>query len=163
MASMRVECSVHGVRPAPQSPSAAPTLQPGTGHLVLAGAHSMLQFYDAARDAHVNKLAVAPQNIVSLVDHDRSEQPGSSGRTQEARVVGVAFSADGSCLATLDVGADNTASGSCASLRFWDRTDGAAGIQYGSPYVLNTAVREPHARSAGNGLHRFFDVLVLHK
>lgn len=61
---MRVECSVHGLRPEPvlapgqprPPPGAAAALAPGSGALVVAGAHALLQFYDAARDRHVDKL-----------------------------------------------------------------------------------------------------------
>ncbi len=58
MATMRVESSLHGLRPPPQQIAAvaaavplpaALAVQPGSGHLVVAGPHAMLQFYDALR------------------------------------------------------------------------------------------------------------------
>lgn len=59
MAAMRVECSLHGLRPPPAqhpqlvaagiAPPAAVAAQPGSGHLVVASPHAMLQFYDALR------------------------------------------------------------------------------------------------------------------
>ncbi len=57
MAAMRVECSLHGLRPPPAQPpaaagagtAAAVAVQPGSGHLVVAGPFAMLQFYDALR------------------------------------------------------------------------------------------------------------------
>ncbi len=55
---MRVLCSVHGLRPrvagTPSGTVAA--LVPGSGELALAGAGSVLQFYDAARDCHIDRL-----------------------------------------------------------------------------------------------------------
>lgn len=62
LATMRVECSVHGLRPEPKSapgqtrlaPAAA--VAPGSGALVVAGANALLQFYDVLRDRHIDKL-----------------------------------------------------------------------------------------------------------
>ena len=63
MASMTVVTSVYGVRPATAAGdgshrTAAPAVQPGTGHLVLAAANTGLQFYDAVLDRHVSMLQV---------------------------------------------------------------------------------------------------------
>lgn len=65
MATMCVESSLHGLRPPPAQPAsgaaasaawaaaapgwAALAVQPGTGCLVVAGPHAVLQFYDALR------------------------------------------------------------------------------------------------------------------
>lgn len=63
LATMRVECSVHGLRPepkpAPGQPRLAPpaaVVAPGSGALVVAGANALLQFYDVLRDRHIDKL-----------------------------------------------------------------------------------------------------------
>lgn len=60
---MKVQTSVHGIRPAPRSltplrASSSAVLAPGGGELVLAADNSMLQFWDAARDCHVDRLQV---------------------------------------------------------------------------------------------------------
>lgn len=62
-ATMKVQVSVHGIRPAPRSltplqASSAAVLAPGGGELVLPADNSMLQFWDAARDCHVDRLQV---------------------------------------------------------------------------------------------------------
>lgn len=55
--------SILGMRPPPRTVSAlqstsAAVLAPGGGELVLPTDNSMLQFWDAARDRHVNRLQV---------------------------------------------------------------------------------------------------------
>lgn len=61
VAAMRVLCSVHGLRPrvagTPSGTVAA--LVPGSGELALAGAGSVLQFFDALRDRHVDRVQVS--------------------------------------------------------------------------------------------------------
>lgn len=62
-ASMRVEATVHGLRPAPLPPVGRPAggcalLQPGTGYLVVSGPNSLLQFFDATREQHAARLQV---------------------------------------------------------------------------------------------------------
>ena len=65
-ATMKVQVSIHGIRPAPRSltplqASSAALLAPGGGELVLPADNSMLQFWDAARDCHVDRLQVSIQ------------------------------------------------------------------------------------------------------
>lgn len=65
-ATMKVQVSIHGIRPAPRSltplqASSAALLAPGGGELVLSADNSMLQFWDAARDCHVDRLQVSVQ------------------------------------------------------------------------------------------------------
>ena len=60
---MKVEVSIHGMRSAPRSvpamqSAAAAVLVPGSSELVLPTDNSMLQFWDAARISHVDKLQV---------------------------------------------------------------------------------------------------------
>lgn len=91
-ATMSVDLSVHGMRPAPAplrrllpahghwapregllgGSSAAwpggrtagrPVVQPGSGHLVLPCEHSLLQFYDVQRDRHVGRLQVRSRTV----------------------------------------------------------------------------------------------------
>jgi hypothetical protein len=62
-AAMRVEATVHGLRPAPRpppgrAPGGCAALQPGTGHLVVSGPNALLQFFDAARERHASRLQV---------------------------------------------------------------------------------------------------------
>ena len=62
-ASMKVQVSIHGMRPAPRSvtplqSTSAAVLAPGGGELVTPADNSMLQFWDAVRDQHVDKLQV---------------------------------------------------------------------------------------------------------
>ena len=62
-ATMKVEMSIHGLRPPPRSvtplqSTSAAVLAPGGGELVMPTDNSMLQFWDAAGDRHVDKLQV---------------------------------------------------------------------------------------------------------
>jgi len=63
MASMRVECTVHGLRPPPHPApggraGGCAVLQPGSGQLVVSGPNALLQFFDASRERHVARLQV---------------------------------------------------------------------------------------------------------
>jgi hypothetical protein len=72
---MRVEVSIHGLRPPPpaaalaaagygaccaaaSSSPAGVVLQPLTGHVVLPAEHATLQFFDMNRDRHIARLQV---------------------------------------------------------------------------------------------------------
>lgn len=70
-AAMKVEVSILGMRPPPRTVSAlqstsAAVLAPGGGELVLPTDNSMLQFWDAARDRHVNRLQVPHVLLIHL-------------------------------------------------------------------------------------------------
>lgn len=70
---MKVEVSIHGMRPPPRTVSAlqstsAAVLAPGGGELVMPTDNSMLQFWDAARDRHVDRLQVPLLNSVKCIE-----------------------------------------------------------------------------------------------
>ena len=70
---MKVEVSIHGMRPPPRTVSAlqstsAAVLAPGGGELVMPTDNSMLQFWDAARDRHVDRLQVPRLNSWKCID-----------------------------------------------------------------------------------------------
>lgn len=143
VAGMRVEVSIHGLRPAPKAPEQPPlAIQPGTGHAVVAGPHALLQWYDVTTDAHIDKLQLSHRNIVSLTDSDAAALGGVYGAPAEPAVCAAAFNRDGSVMATLETRPTAGAGGATAySLKFWDNTPSGG---YGSPYSLNTLVDEPH-------------------
>ncbi|KAK9827341.1 hypothetical protein WJX81_007552 [Elliptochloris bilobata] len=164
LATMRVECSVHGLRPeprlAPGQPRAGPAaaaIAPGSGALVVAGSNALLQFYDALRDRHIDKLQVAPRNAVSLTEQDAAAFGGLYGPPPAPCVSHAAFSGDGAALATVDVRADAGAAGSAAPvLQFWDARSGGGG-----GFALNTQIAEPHRRSVtGLAYHPGEDLAV---
>ncbi|GAB4821000.1 hypothetical protein N2152v2_008046 [Parachlorella kessleri] len=161
MAAMRVECSLHGLRPAPAAAAAVPAVsatpalavQPVSGHLVLAAPFAMLQFYDALRDAHVDRLQVSPRNLTSFTEADPASP--AAGPPLEPTATHVAFSRDGSAMATVEVRPDVDArggggSGALFSLKFWERSHGGA-ASYGQPYSLSTLADQPHRSAAGAG------------
>ena len=65
-ATMKVDMSIQGIRPPlwglrkPGLPSSsiAAAIAPGGGELVLPADNSLLQFWDAARDRHIDRLQV---------------------------------------------------------------------------------------------------------
>jgi NET1-associated nuclear protein 1 (U3 small nucleolar RNA-associated protein 17) len=150
-AAMRVECSVHGLRPPPRAAAggggAAPApvaFQPGTGLLILAGPHATLQWYDVVRDAHADKLALSHRNVVSLTEADAAAQGGVYGAPPEPAAAALALSADGGAMATLETRPDPAGGGAVQhSLKFWDRREGGAAV-YGAPYRVNTVADQPH-------------------
>ncbi|KAL6773961.1 hypothetical protein ACKKBG_A23240 [Auxenochlorella protothecoides x Auxenochlorella symbiontica] len=139
VATMKVEASVMGLRPVPAGKRArAPALlQPGTGHLVVAGSHSQVQFYDLVRDAHVDRLQLSPHNLGGA-------EAGTGPEPPPPRVTHLAFSADGSTLASVEARPD-AAPGSAPrlvpTLKFWGR---AAARGAGAGYVLGTRADDPH-------------------
>lgn len=156
-ATMKVEMSLHGMRPPPRSvtsleSTSAAVLAPGGGELVLPTDNSMLQFWDVAREHHVDKLQVAPRNAVSLTQQDHTLQGGIYGIPLEPHVSHVAFSSDGLVMATVDVRPNAGSLGSYEqSLRFWDRSEG--GVTMGSDqeqpiYTINTYLDDPHRGGA---------------
>ncbi|CAL8472222.1 g11764 [Coccomyxa elongata] len=146
VAAMRVLCSVHGLRPrvagTPSGTVAA--LVPGSGELALAGAGSVLQFFDTLRDRHIDRVQVGHRNVASHAGTDGAAV-GMEGAVQ-SHISHIAFSGDGSVMATVDVHPSAAASGPMGSaLKFWDRrvTGAAAG---GAPlYSLNSHISEPQS------------------
>eukprot|EP00887_Chlorella_sp_A99_P001575 scaffold8.g1575.t1 len=150
MAAMRVECSVHGLRravlvlatdeAAPPAPTPA-AFQPRTGLLAVAGSQAVLQFYDVARDAHVDKLQLSVRNMGLAAE--------GAGTDPSAREL--VFSADGSVMATVETSCLrlSSAGGSGSEvIKFWERQAGAA---YGSPYALVASAEDPHRSASGAG------------
>lgn len=67
MATMRVEATVHGLRPPPPpppggAPGGCAALVPGSGLLAVSGPNALLQFFDAARERHAARLQVRQCN-----------------------------------------------------------------------------------------------------
>lgn len=150
IATMRVESSIHGVRPAPAPlPGRRPAplaVQPGTGRLTVAGRHCQLQFYDLARDAHADRLAVSPAQNASMMfvaEEERAHARDDSFR--RPRLTHLAFSRSGGVLLTAEtrIDAGPTAALSCPVpvLKFWRRL---AGGGYGGGYALSTLADDPH-------------------
>ncbi|KAF5829957.1 hypothetical protein DUNSADRAFT_15275 [Dunaliella salina] len=171
-ATMKVECSILGVRPRPPSLSApaaaaATCLQPRAGLLVLPTSNAMLQLFDVHRHRHVALLQMAPRNMVAPTASSTSgtAQPlgsdtdmtdaqylaeagtphGLDGGVLEPCVVHSVFSGDGKTLATVEIRPDAGPYGSSeAALRFWDGNSAAPRSGAPVPFVLNTRVDEPH-------------------
>jgi NET1-associated nuclear protein 1 (U3 small nucleolar RNA-associated protein 17) len=142
------------LRTLPGSPLA---MQPGTGLVVLAGTHSVLQFYDVLRDTHVDKLQLSQRSMVSLAEEDAAAMGGVYGAAHEPTVSAVAFGCNGAAMATVEARPSPAGGGGLRySLKFWDKTgqggaEEPAGASYGRPYRLNTLADDPHRSSAGSG------------
>ena len=95
-----------------------------------------------------HNMQVAPRNTVSLTQQDHTLQGGIYRVPLEPHVSHVAFSNDGSVMATVDVRPNAGSLGSDEqSLRFWDRTQG--GVTMGSDqeqpiYSINAYIDDPH-------------------
>ena len=67
--ALQVELSVYGIRRQPRGlhdqtvPRSAAAMLPGGGELVIAGDNAVLQFYDAVKDRHLDKLQVTPATV----------------------------------------------------------------------------------------------------
>jgi len=91
---------------------------------------------------------VAARNTVSLTQQDHELQGGVYGIPLEPHVSHVAFSHEGSVMATVDVRPNAGSLGSDEqSLRFWDRRE--AGVQVNANqeqpfYSTNTYLDDPH-------------------
>ena len=134
IASMMIECSIHGIRPAPRGERVAPiTFEGRHGHAVVVGDHSTLQFFDIARDMHVDRLQLSRRNIVSMSGEE------DHGPSAEA----IRFDESASILVSVETSGDNQL------LKFWDRAPDAQ-RQYGTPYRLNTLAENPHRMASGN-------------
>ena len=108
---------------------------------------------------------VAPRNTVTLTQQDHSLQAGMYGVPLEPHVSHVAFSSNGSIMATVDVRPNAGSLGSDEqSLRFWDRSQG--GVMLGSSqeqpmYSMNTYLDDPH-RSLALTQHHHVTSAALH-
>ena len=134
IASMMIECSIHGIRPVPRGVQVAPvTFEGRLGHAVVVGDHSMLQFFDVSRDLHVDRLQLSRRNIVSM----------SGEEDESASVQAICFDKSADILVSVEHSSDNYL------LKFWDRSPDAQ-RQYGTPYRLNTLAENPHRTASGN-------------
>jgi NET1-associated nuclear protein 1 (U3 small nucleolar RNA-associated protein 17) len=153
IASMIIECSIHGMRPMPRvalgkhstlgsNRRIAPiTFEGRHGHAVVVGNHSVLQFFDVSKDVHVDRLQLSRRNMVSM-----------SGEEDNATFVeAVSFNENASLLVSVE------SSGSNQQLKFWDRSPEEQ-RQYGTPYRLNTQAENPHKDSRGD--HIITDVAI---
>ena len=119
-------------------------MQPSSGLAVVAGPHAVLQWYDIVRDSHVDKLQLSSRNTVSLTEGDASAMGGVYGPPAEPAATEIAFSRNGSSMATVESRPDPAGGGALQfSLKFWDKA--ASGeARYGNPYRLNTLADQPH-------------------
>ena len=150
IATMRVESSVHGIRPAPAPlPGLAPpplASEPGAGRLAVAGRYCQLQFYDLAADAHADKLAVSPAQNASMVyvaEEERARAPDDNWR--RPRLTHLAFSRTGDVLMTaetrVDAGPSVATTCPVPVLKFWQR---ARGNPQSAGFALSTLADDPH-------------------
>lgn len=109
---------------------------PAEGNIVIATHNLSLQFYDIASDKHIAEVQVTPRNYV-IGSRDEMGDDGPS-----TCVTHVAFSADGSCLATVDLRIAQQGIGGGACLKFWERQPGKI------RFTVNTLIDEPHDISA---------------
>jgi NET1-associated nuclear protein 1 (U3 small nucleolar RNA-associated protein 17) len=94
-----------------------------------------LQFYDTANDQHVGELQVVPRNYLS-----EGKSKNRTPQLPSTFVSHVAFSADGTSMATVDIGIPEQGIGGGACLKFWDRP--SQQLQYS----VNTQVDELHGQ-----------------
>jgi len=134
--AMSIERTIQGICPGYPTPEQL-TMRPCTvsidpleGKIVVASHNLSLQFYDSASDKHVTEVQVTARNYVT---DSRSEAEGPS-----TCVTHVAFSGDGSCMATVDVRLSEHNIGDTTCLKFWDRQPGD------SRFSINTQIEEPH-------------------
>ncbi|KAG0623323.1 hypothetical protein M758_3G165500 [Ceratodon purpureus] len=139
--TMDVERTIQGIKPPfvmPKQLSMNPSMvsiEPSEGKIVVATHNLSLQFYDPASDQHVAELQVTPRNYV--VGAREEEEEGLS-----TCVTHVAFSADGLCMATVDVRIGEQSIGGGACLKFWEKN-----LQ-NRKFSINTQIDEPHEISA---------------
>ena len=137
IASMVIECSIHGVRPLPDDSMDTPLIiEPSQGQAVIPGPHSILQFYDIYRDVHVDRLQLSRRNIISMTE-------SSTQTARTSSVYRVVSSHDAKLLVSVERHSDVVGSQCRDTLKFWDRCPEES-RQYGSPYVLNTVSENPH-------------------
>lgn len=135
---MEVERSIQGIKPPfllPKELRVYPSracVEPQEGRIVVPTNNLSLQFYDAASDLHVTELQVTPRNYITGGGRNGQQEAPSTFVTH------VAFSADGSSMATVDVRMAEQEIGGGACLKFWDRHPGRM------QYSINTQIDEPH-------------------
>ena len=87
-------------------------------------------------------LQVGHRNVASLAGTDEAAQGGQ--RAVESHISHVAFSGDGTVMATVDVHPSAAASGAVGSaLKFWDRRETGAAAGGAPLYTLNSHISEP--------------------
>ena len=139
-ASMIIECSIHGIRPAPSSEYPSVVFEGYSGKAVLSGPHGVLQFYDISKDLHIDKLQLSKRNIVSMSEGNGE---GVNISSLDPAIRFIAFSNDGHTLATVESKPGASGSIQNSILKFWNRCNDG-GKQYGSPYILTTLSENPH-------------------
>jgi NET1-associated nuclear protein 1 (U3 small nucleolar RNA-associated protein 17) len=138
--TMEVERNIQGIKPPFPMPKqltmqqSMVAIEPSEGKMVVATHNLSLQFYDSASDKHVAELQVTPRNYVT---GGRDQEDGLS-----TCVTHVAFSADGSCMATVDVRVAEHDIGGGACLKFWDRQPGNL------KFSINTQIDERYGEYA---------------
>ncbi|KAL2613118.1 hypothetical protein R1flu_024810 [Riccia fluitans] len=108
-------------------------LEPREDKLAFPTDNMGLQFYDAVRDWHTAEMQVAPRTYVGVDFNKDLTECGPS-----TYVTHVAFSGDGSIMATVDICLPEEDLGGTASLKIWER--------HGTllKYTLSTVVNDPH-------------------
>ena len=135
---LEVERSIQGIKPPfllPKELRIYPSracVEPQEGRIVVPTHNLSLQFYDAASDLHVTELQVTPRNYITGGGRNGQQEAPSTFVTH------VAFSADGSSMATVDVRMAEQEVGRGAYLKFWNRRPGSR------QYSMNTQIDEPH-------------------
>ncbi|KAG6546677.1 hypothetical protein Mapa_011866 [Marchantia paleacea] len=107
--------------------------EPKDGKLAFPTDHMGLQFYDPVRDTHLAEVQIAPRTYVGADFKKNLSESGPS-----TFVTHVAFSSDGSIMATIDICLPEEDIGGSATLKFWDRH--ARRLSY----TLSTVVNDPH-------------------
>lgn len=91
---------------------------------------------------HVPGVQVGHRNVASLSGTDEAAQGGE--RAVESHISHVAFSGDGTVMATVDVHPSAAASSAVGSaLKFWDRRETGAAAGGAPLYTLNSHISEP--------------------
>jgi len=138
--TMDIERTIQGICPVFPTPKELTTrpcivsIDPAEGQIVVASHNLSLQFYDSASDKHVADVQVTARNYVND-SRDEAEGPSTC-------VTHVAFSGDGSCMATVDVRLPEQSIGGASCLKFWDRQPGKL------KFSVNTQIDEPHGEYA---------------
>ncbi|KAL3695187.1 hypothetical protein R1sor_009263 [Riccia sorocarpa] len=108
-------------------------LEPGEEKLAFPTDNMGLQFYDGVRDWHTAEVQIAPRTYVGVDFKNDETECGPS-----TFVTHVAFSCDGSTMATVDICLPEEEIGGTASLKIWDRHASLL------KYTLSTIVNDPH-------------------